>query len=87
VIGFNATVAAHYQDRDSLTIKRTIIEDDVAVGGHAVIYGGVHIKQGTVIGAGAIVLPNTVIGPNEFWGGVPARKIRDLPPLHEAYAA
>jgi acetyltransferase-like isoleucine patch superfamily enzyme len=86
VIGFNATVAAHYQDRDSLTIKRTIIEDDVVVGGHAVVYGGVHIQQGAIIGAGAIVLPDTVVGPNEFWGGVPARKIRDLPPLNEASA-
>jgi hypothetical protein len=27
------------------------------------------------------VLPNTVIGPNEFWGGVPAKKMRDLPKL------
>lgn len=84
VIGFNATVAAHYQERDALIIKHTIIEDDVVIGGHAVIYGGVHIHEGAIIGAGAIVLPNTVIGSNEFWGGVPAMKIRDLPPLHEA---
>ncbi len=87
VIGFNATIAAHYQERDALTIKHTIIEDDVVVGGHAVIFGGVHIKPGSIIGAGAIVLPNTVIGPNEFWGGVPAKKIRDLPPLNDASAA
>jgi hypothetical protein len=86
VIGFNATVTAHYQERDALIIKRTIIEDDVVIGGHAVIYGGAHIHEGAIIGAGAIVLPDTVVGPNEFWGGVPARKIRDLPPLHEACA-
>ena len=86
VIGFNATVAAHYQERDALTIKRTIIEDDVVIGGHAVIYGGVHIHGGAIIGAGAIVLPNTVVGPNEFWGGVPAKKIRDLPALDEVHA-
>ena len=81
VIGFNATVAGHYQQRDAWVIKRTIIEDNVVIGGHAVVYGGVHIHVGAVIGAGAIVLPNTVIGPNEFWAGLPARKVRDLPAL------
>ena len=79
VIGFNATIAGHYQESDAWILKRTVIEDNVVIGGHAVIYGGVHIGAGAAIGAGAIVLPNTVVGPNEFWGGVPARKLRDLP--------
>jgi acetyltransferase-like isoleucine patch superfamily enzyme len=80
VIGFNATVAGHYQEREAWVIKRTVIADDVVIGGHAVIYGGVRIGAGAVIGAGAIVLPNTVVGPNEFWAGIPAKKVRDLPP-------
>jgi acetyltransferase-like isoleucine patch superfamily enzyme len=83
VIGFNATIAGHYQERDAWILKRTVIEDDVVIGGHVVIYGGVHIGVGATVGAGAIVLPNTVIGPNEFWGGVPAKKIRDLPELND----
>ena len=77
VIGYNATIGGHYQERDVWVIKRTIIEDEVVIGGHAVIYGGVHIKRGAVIGGGAIVLPNTVVGEGEFWGGVPAKKLRD----------
>lgn len=80
VIGFGTSISGHYQERDAVTIKRTRIEDDVAIGGHAVIFGGVEIKSGAMIGAGAIVLPNTVVGPNEFWAGVPAKKVRDLPP-------
>ena len=82
MIGFNATVAGHYQECDAWVLKRTVIEDNVIIGGHAVIYGGVRIGAGAAIGAGAIILPNTVIGPNEFWGGVPAKKIRDLPKLY-----
>lgn len=81
VIGFGATITAHVQERDGVTIRRTIIEDDVLVGGHSVVPGGAVVKSGSMIGAGAIVRPNSVIGPNEFWGGVPARKISDLPPL------
>lgn len=79
VIGFNATIAGHYQERDAVVFKRTIIEDDVMIGGHSVVFGGVHIQSGAMIGAGAIVLPGTVVGRNEFWAGVPARKLRDLP--------
>jgi len=83
VIGFNATVAGHYQERDAVVFKRTIIEDDVIVGGHVGIAGGAHIKPGAVIGAGSVVLPNTVVGANEFWWGVPARRVRDLGPLEQ----
>lgn len=80
VIGLNTSIAGHYQDRDCVVFKRTVIEDDVLIGAHAAIFGGVHIGRGAVIRAGSIVLPNTVIGPDEYWGGAPARKLRDLPP-------
>jgi len=79
-IGFDAMIIGHVQERDQVTIARTIIEDDVLVGGGSIIPGGVHIKQGSMVGAGSMVMPGTVIGPNEFWAGIPARKIRDLPP-------
>ena len=79
-IGFGATIAGHYQDREALTIKRTVLEDHVVVGAHSAIGGGVHVKKGGVIRAGSIVLPNTVIEENEYWGGAPARRLRELPP-------
>ncbi len=77
-VGFRASIAGHYQDRDIVVLKRTVIEDNVVIGGHAAIFGGVHIKRGAVIGAGSVVLPNAVIGENEFWWGVPARRIKRL---------
>ncbi|MFO0972057.1 MAG: DapH/DapD/GlmU-related protein [Phycisphaerae bacterium] len=79
VIGLGAIISGHWQERDSVTIRRTIIEDDVLIGGCAVIFGGVRIGRGAMIGASAVVLPNTVVGENEFWAGIPARKLRDLP--------
>jgi len=80
VIGAFTSITGHYQDRDAVVLRRTIIEDNVVIGGDCALFGGVHVKSGSMIGAGAIVLPGTVVGPNEFWAGVPARKIRDLPP-------
>lgn len=79
-IGNMTSVICHTQYRDSVSLRKTVIEDDVMVGAHALLYGGCHVKRGAVIYGGAVVPPNTVIGENEAWGGVPARKIRDLPP-------
>jgi hypothetical protein len=78
VIGFGTTIAAHYQERDSVYIHPTIIEDDVLIGGHCAV-AGAHIQRGAVIGAGSIVLPGSVIGPGEYWSGNPARRRREAP--------
>ncbi len=75
VLGFGSAIGAHTVTHDTLEIRRTIIEDDVIVGGNASVFGGVHLKSGCMIGAGSILRPNTVVGPNEFWAGIPARKI------------
>lgn len=78
VIGFKSIIAGHYQERDAVTYKKTIIEDEVVIGGGVIILGGVHIKQGAVIAAGSVILPNTVVGEHEMWWGVPAKKFRKL---------
>lgn len=80
-IGFGATFAAHLQDRKLMLFQPTVIEDDVLIGSHAGIAGGCHIGKGSVVRAYSTVLPGTVIGPYEFWGGMPAVKIQDLKPL------
>lgn len=84
VLGYRCLISAHTQGRDEIVIKKTVIEDDVLIGGDALIYGGCHIKRGSVILGGAIVIPDTVIGENEVWGGIPAKRIKTLPPIGEA---
>ena len=53
--------------------KEIIIGEDVWVGCNVVILKGVHIGDGAVIAAGAVVTKS--IPPLEIWGGVPAKKI------------
>lgn len=88
VIGLNAIIAAHYQEKDAVVIKRTVIEDDVIIGA-SVMMSGVYIKRGATIAAGAVVLPGTVVGENEYWAGNPARRRKGTPEKTEdaAHAA
>lgn len=52
----------------------TTIGNDVWIGAHVMIKGGVSIADGAVVGMGSVVTHN--IGPYEIWAGNPARFIR-----------
>jgi hypothetical protein len=78
VIGSGTCIAGHIQVPDMLAIRKTVIEDDVLIGANCTIFGGAHIKKGAIVAAGSVVSPYTVIGPNEYWSGVPAVKVRDF---------
>ena len=51
-----------------------IIDDDVWIGYKATILSGVHIGQGAVVGAGAVVTKD--VPPYSVVGGVPAKVLR-----------
>lgn len=78
IIGYGTRIVAHIQEADKVTIQRTIIEDDVLVGGEVSILAGVRLQKGCVIGARSLLLPGTVVGPYEFWAGAPAKRISSL---------
>lgn len=52
-----------------------VIDDDVWIGYGATILSGVHIFQGAVIAAGAVVTKD--VQPYSIVGGVPARKLKN----------
>jgi succinyltransferase-like protein len=80
VIGSGSNIAGHCQLPDMILIRKTVIEDDVTIGANTTIFGGVTIRRGAILGAGSVVSPFTTIGPGEYWSGIPAVKIRDVPP-------
>lgn len=53
---------------------RTTIGNDVWIGSHCLIRGGVSISDGAVIGMGSVVTHD--VGAYEIWAGNPARLIR-----------
>lgn len=52
----------------------TVIGNDVWIGTESMIMPGIHIADGAVIAARAVVTKN--VGPYEIWGGNPARLIK-----------
>ncbi len=55
------------------------IQDNVLIGMGSIIMDGADIGSFSIIAAGAVVLENTKVEPGVIYGGVPAKKIKDIP--------
>lgn len=62
------------QEYEAVSKGDILIDDDVWIGSRATILSGVHIHQGAVIGAGAIVTKD--VPPYAIVGGNPAKVIK-----------
>lgn len=62
------------EEPDSLSKGDIVVGDDVWIGYNAIILSGVHIGQGAVIAAGAVVTKD--IPPYAIAGGVPAKVLK-----------
>lgn len=71
----NHDYGAEYMNRAPLQVKKTRIDDHVFIGIGSKIMPGVHIGHDAIIGANAVVTKD--VPPNEIWGGVPAKCIRN----------
>ena len=70
-IGANAVVAGVLEP---LSSKEVVIEDDCLIGAGAIIIEGVTVKKGTIVGAGSVVIADTIEGM--VYAGNPARLIK-----------
>lgn len=75
VIGTYALVVPHITEGDHQSHYRIRIGDNVTIGAHAVVMAGCTIGDNAIVAMNAVVTKHTVIGPNEIWGGTPARLI------------
>jgi acetyltransferase-like isoleucine patch superfamily enzyme len=74
VIGYDTTLLCHGYLRNQSMIGPVTIGQGAAIGAKCLILPGVTIGAGAVVGAMSLV--NKDIPPGEFWGGVPAKRIR-----------
>jgi gamma-carbonic anhydrase len=71
-IGNNVSIA------HNATIHGCTIHNNVLIGMGAIIMDNAVINSNTIIAAGALVQKNTIIESGAVYGGVPARKIKNI---------
>ena len=62
------------EGKEGLSKGDIVVDDDVWIGSRAIVLSGVHIGQGAVIGAGAVVTKD--VPPYSIVGGVPAKVLK-----------
>jgi gamma-carbonic anhydrase len=72
VIGNNVSIA------HNAVVHGCTIHDNVLIGIGAIILDDVVIESNSVIAAGAVVLPGTRVEANSIYGGVPAKKMKEI---------
>lgn len=64
----------------NVTLHGCKIHDLALIGMGAVVMDDAVVGEGALVGAGSVVLSRTQIGPNELWGGAPAKFIKMVDP-------
>ena len=78
IIGQDSVITAHAITSGAIILAEVLIGNRATVGVNVVIMPGVVVGEGAVVAAGAVVAPNTQIPAGELWGGIPAKKIKDI---------
>lgn len=68
----------------NVVIHGATIRDNVLVGMGAIILDNAVIGENSIIAAGSVVLSGTQVSPGSIYGGVPARRLKDVDPQQTA---
>lgn len=72
LIGSNVSIA------HNAIVHGCTVEDNVLIGMGAIIMDDAVIGNNSVIAAGAVVLPKTVVEPGSIYAGMPAKKVKEI---------
>ncbi|WOC52665.1 gamma carbonic anhydrase family protein [Bergeyella porcorum] len=56
------------------------LHDNVLIGMGAIVMDACVVESNSIVGAGSVVTQGTHIKSGEVWGGIPAKKIKDISP-------
>lgn len=73
-------IGNHVSVGHNVTIHGSKIRDYALIGMGAVVMDDAEVGEGAIVAAGSVVLSRTKIGPNELWGGTPAKFIKMVDP-------
>ncbi len=64
----------------NVTLHGCKVHDFALIGMGALVIDDAEVGEGALVAAGSVVLSRTKIGPNELWGGAPAKFIKMVDP-------
>ncbi|MBY9020543.1 MAG: hypothetical protein KGD67_05755 [Candidatus Lokiarchaeota archaeon] len=76
VIGQGSIVQSSMIIGNLLIIKKTVIEDDVRIGSHAIIMPGTYIKKRSVLASNSVTTVNQILDEGYIYVGVPAKELK-----------
>ena len=65
---------------NDVSIGHNVVHDFALIGMGSTLLDHAEVGEGAIVAAGSVVTGKTKIGPNELWGGVPARFIKMVDP-------
>ncbi len=76
IIGNNVSIG------HNVIVHGAKIHDNVLIGMGSIIMDNTIIKENSIIAAGAIVLEDTIVESGTIYGGIPAKKIKEIEKKH-----
>ena len=76
VVGQGTIVQSSMIIGNLLIIKKTVIEDDVRIGSHAIVMPGTHIKKRSVLASNSVTTVNQKLDEGYIYVGVPAKELK-----------
>jgi len=74
----STTIGSHVSIGHNAIIHGCTIDDFVLVGMGSIVMDHSKISSNTIIAAGSVITENTLVEPNSIYGGVPAKKIKNI---------
>ena len=78
IIGGNAKISGHLVEKDELVLAPVYIGKRSVIGSNSLISPGCRIGDDSVIATHAVLPKFTEVPAGEVWGGIPAKKIKDV---------
>ena len=74
----STSIGNHVSIGHNAIIHGCTIDDFVLVGMGSIVMDHSKISSNTIIAAGSVITENTLVEPNSIYGGIPAKKIKNI---------
>ena len=74
----STSIGNHVSIGHNATIHGCTIDDFVLVGMGSIVMDNSKISSNTIVAAGSVIIENTFVEPNSIYGGIPAKKIKNI---------